>query len=124
MTLFNYALDNGLLFYTGFAGMGIAITWSFVRQVFFNPISDQITVETPSTDTGVDTLRALSSSTVQPSPTIHQFSLDQLRFIENHKDVGVQANILPDGTSIETTLQVLSENINNLQLKLDYLLQA
>jgi hypothetical protein len=72
----------------------------------------------------VDTLRALSSSTVQPSPTIHQFSLDQLRFIENHKDVGVQANILPDGTSIETTLQVLSENINNLQLKLDYLLQA
>jgi hypothetical protein len=96
----------------------------FVRQVYINPISNQVTIETPTTDTGVDTLRALSSSTVQPSPTTYQFSLDQLRFIENHRDVGVQANILEDGRSIESAIQVMTQDLNNLQLKIDYLTQA
>jgi hypothetical protein len=53
---------------------------------------------------------------------IQTVTVDQHSF--NSTDIGVQANILPDGTSIETTLQVMSQNINNLQLKLDYLTQA
>lgn len=91
MTLLNYALDNGLLFYGAFASLGIAVTWSFVRQVFINPTSDATYIETPTTDTGVDTLRALSSNL--PSPTVHlntqvepvayQFSPDTLRSFQS-----------------------------------------
>jgi hypothetical protein len=36
-------------------------------------------------------LRALSSSTVQPSPTLHHFTLERLKYIESHTDKGVQA---------------------------------
>jgi len=82
---------------------------------------DQITIETPTTDTGVDTLRALSSSSVQPSPTFHNFTIDQLRYIESHVDVRVQTDILSDGRSIETALEIMTQNINNLQLRIDYL---
>lgn len=33
MTLINYALDNGLFFYAGFTGIGIALGYSFISSV-------------------------------------------------------------------------------------------
>lgn len=124
MTLLNYIIDNGFFFYAGFSTVGIALTWSLVRQVYINPNSNLATLETPTTDTGVDTLRALSSSTLQPTPTIQQFSFDQLEYVESHMDIGVQANLFEEGRSLESALQVMTQDLNNLQSKIDYLTQA
>jgi hypothetical protein len=72
-------------------------------------------VETPTTDTGLDTIRALSSSTIQPSPTLHQFSLENLRYIESHMDKGVQAtqSLTSTGVQINPTLTIDTGNIKS-----------
>lgn len=69
--MLNYALDNGLLFW----GLGACIlgtmTWSFVREVFFNSNSDNSTIVSPTTDSGVSTIMDVGRGTNIPSPILH-----------------------------------------------------
>jgi hypothetical protein len=61
----------------------------------------QTTIGTPTTDSGTDTIRALSSSTVQPSPTLHYFTPDQLRSV---LDLTTQGSPI-ERTFVETAVQ-------------------
>lgn len=64
-TILNFTLDSGILLWGGFVAVSGAITWSVIRQVYLSP-SNQ-TLDSPSTDSGVDTVINRSYET---SPTI------------------------------------------------------
>jgi hypothetical protein len=112
MTILNYTLDNGLLFWGAFAGIGGAMTWSFLRQVFIYPTSNTTTIETPTTDTGIETLRALSSNA--PTPTAHYFPRDILGSVQSQLDSGqIMTSHLDKG--VQTLVNNLEKGIQTIQ---------
>jgi hypothetical protein len=60
------------------------IVGSIIKNIWFTDSPVYNYIETPTTDTGVDTFRALSSNI--PSPTVHLFTGDELRTIQSVAD--------------------------------------
>jgi hypothetical protein len=87
MTLLNY-LNSDILFYGLYASTACFLGLSFYNAWYYPFDNTQVTVETPTTDSGLETITALSSSTIQPSPTLHYFTPDQLRSIVDLTDEG------------------------------------
>jgi hypothetical protein len=116
MILFNYLFDNtDVLFYTFFVG---TMTGAFIKATFFSTIEIPITtIETPTTDSGISTIRALDNITT--SPTLHHLTRDNLRNLDNildtTRDVSTQTGSLYDynysDIGIQTTQSLVDQGI-------------
>ena len=93
--LFNYIFENSkdIMFYSLFVGTSCIITGSFIKSIFFSD-SENILLETPTSDIGVDTIKALTSPSLQPTPTLHNLTTENLsaldRIFNRGKDAGTQ----------------------------------
>lgn len=122
MTLF-LNLDPNILSYGLLAGLTVYITGSIIKNIWFTDYFVNTTLETPTSDSGASTIRALTSDSLQPSPTLHHLSTRNLREIQdildstreigiqtvypydiNHSEVGIQANPI---------LSINTQNINS-----------
>ena len=56
--------------------------WLDFKEVFFSSVVET-TLSTPTSDSGVDTIRALSADAINPSPTLHYFTYEQLRSVQS-----------------------------------------
>jgi len=85
MILFDYLYDNtDVLFYGLYVSTACFFGLSFYNAWYSLNDNTQTTIETPTTD--VSTVKALSSDSLLPSPTLHHLSSDQLRTINNVLD--------------------------------------
>jgi hypothetical protein len=107
MILLDYLFDNtDVLFYTFFVGV---TTGAFIKATFFPIIENPITtIETPTTDSGINTINALESITT--SPTLHHLTRDNLRELHNILDptrnVSTQTGSLYDFNHSEVGIQI------------------
>ena len=106
--ILNYILDNNILFYSAFAGVSGLITWNFVRGVLLNSQTNvtDLNLDISSTDSGVDTIKALSNDSLLTTPT----SI----FERTYSEIGVQASeVLNINTQNLNEFAVLSAEISN-----------
>lgn len=65
MTLFNIIFDNSnIMFYSVFTGTACLLTGSFIKSYFFSTNIETI-IETPTVDSGINTIRELSNLVVR-----------------------------------------------------------
>jgi hypothetical protein len=57
---------------------------SYLIVIKFNSFT---TIETPTTNTDLDTIRALTNDSLNASPTLHPFSADRLNPIQSLFDI-------------------------------------
>ena len=98
MTLFNYSLDPNILLFGSITGLAIFMVGSTIKNIWFKDSSDNLIIGSPTTDSGVDTIRALSADVNNPSPTLHYFTPEQLSTIQSSTDLneGIINNNLVD----------------------------
>lgn len=74
--LWNYLFENmtDVVFFSTYIATAGLITGMSIKRIFFKNETGSPIIESP-TSSGGDTLRALTSSTAQPSPTLHHFLL-------------------------------------------------
>lgn len=135
MNLSNY-LDPNTLSIGFLGGLTCFIAGSIIKNIWFtdSPVNTNIetNIETPTTDTGVDTIRALSNNI--PSPTIHihhpnpdlaEFSAEELRTLQTISDqlAGLNSsssfhfNIqLPPVTNLNLNIKVVEKTVNVVDL--------
>jgi len=104
--LFNYIFDNDILFYGLYAGTACFLGLSFVNAWFNTSGENQTVIESSTSEDGLETIRALTSSTVEPSPTLHYFTPDQLRSM---------IDLTTEGSIVETSWAdkaVQTDNLN------------
>ena len=128
MVLFNnFTFDINIVSYVLLGGTTCYIIGSIVKNIWFSPSDTQSYVETLSTgiqspvetssvDTGVNTIRAMSDYTIQPSPTLHYFTPDQLRSM---------MDLTTEGSPVETSwadkgVQTINENFEGITLNLNH----
>lgn len=120
--LFNYILDNDILFYGLYAGTACFLGLSFVNA-WFNPFSEnQTEIKSSTSDSGADTIRALTSSTVEPSPTLHYFTPDQLRSMMDLTTEGSIVETSWADKAVQTdnfNFQGITLNLNHSPISLD-----
>ena len=127
MMLFNnFTLDINYISYGVFGISTCFIVGSIIKNIWFYPSDTQLTLETPTTDTGMDTIRALTSSTAQPSPSTQTIELGldigvQTSPVKQYSDVGLQTEVIPENLIDTTSIDLLNleslsitEKVNNL----------
>lgn len=136
--LTNFTFDINLVSCGILGGSTIFIVGSIIKNIWFTEDSSSINtiepgLETPTTDTGIDTIRALSTN--NPSPTIFRFQPDQLREIQSitdqltHIDSSSTVNLHTSSRIIESwnngvhtivypnsNVRVIENNINLIDL--------
>lgn len=99
MTLFtnlvnNLNLDFNTLSVGFLGGLTCFITGSIIKNIWFTDSTVDTGLETPTTDSGVDTIRALSSNIPSPTinfhaqgdPSVYHFTHENLRSIQSAAD--------------------------------------
>lgn len=114
MTLFNYISDPNILSYGLFGGLTCYIVGSIIKNIWFADSFASTTLETPTTESGMDTIRAFSN--LNPSPTLHYFNPDQLRSM---------IDLTTEGSPVETSwadkgVQTINENFEGITLNLNH----
>lgn len=123
MILFNHIFEvQDIMFYSVFIGSACFISGSFIKNIFFSNKVETV-IETPTTDSGVDTIRAITSDNLVPSPTLHHLTQGNLRHLQNildtKRDFGIQteSNLTDAVTQTTSNLtdvatQTISNNVN------------
>lgn len=118
MTLFinlSNSLDPNTLSIGFLGSLTCFIGYQIAKSILLsNNNSANITLETPTTDTGVDTIRALSSNI--PSPTIQTHSESTIHQL-------ITTNLPSDGINLEQSLGIMSRDIIDLQSRIETLTQ-
>lgn len=110
MTLFNYTLDPNILSYGLLGGLTLFIGGSIIKNIWFTDSNVDTIIETPTTDTGVDTIRALSADINNPSPTLHYFTPEQLSTIQSSTDLNewiTNNNLVDVGVQTEDQINLI-----------------
>lgn len=125
MTIFNHIYDHtDIMFYSSFIGMTCLLTGSFIKSYLFKT-NIQTIIETPTLDSGINTIRELSN--LEVSPTLHHLTAGNLRYLQNildsktdigiqtvetydhmHNDVGIQTSEVL--TKLEQGIQTMKES--------------
>jgi hypothetical protein len=131
MILLDYLFNNtDVFFFTFFVG---TMTGAFIKATFFPTIEIPITTfETPTTDSGVNTINALESTIA--SPTLHHLTRGNLRELHdilnptrnistqtgslydfNHSEVGIQTliNKVDQGIQANPVLTINTQNVSS-----------
>lgn len=105
-------IDNGLLFW-GVAATNIRLgTWFLIRSAFYSNFNVETTLETPTPESVVDTIRALSVNVNNLSPTLHHITPDQLRSIQTLMD----ERVTHVRSFLERGVQTYNNKIDDLAL--------
>jgi hypothetical protein len=96
MTIFNNIFSNSdIMFYSVFAGTACLLTGSLIKSIFY-PTNIQTIIETPTSDSGINTIGALTNENLLPSPTLHHLTQGNIRHLQNvlelKRDISTQTN--------------------------------
>ena len=90
--ILNVNLDLSTLSFGVAGGLTCFIIGLTIKNIWFTnkSINSPTIIETPTTDTGIDTIRALESNIPSPTtigePNVYQFTADQLRSMQSMGD--------------------------------------
>jgi hypothetical protein len=116
MILFDILYQNSdLLFFGLYASTTCFLGLSFYNAWYYPFGNTQTTIETPTSDSGVETIRALSSSTFHPSPTLNYYTPDQLI---SRLDWTREGSIV-ERTFVEKAIQTDNFKFEGINLNLD-----
>lgn len=106
----NFNLDFNTLSIGVIGGLTCFIGGIIVKNIWFTNSSVNTTVETPTIDSGMDTIRALSANINNPSPTLHHLTQDQLKSIQTV----FEGKVPIIRTFSEKGIQTIDSSIDNI----------